>query len=96
MAKKKKETQIKACLRLEAKGKTVEEIAQQLGIKKQLVRSYLWRGHNPAEFKKMLEKYYAKRKAKKSAEVPTEEPTPTEETETPTEEAEAVSEEEPA
>lgn len=66
----KKETRIEACMRLEAEGKTVEQIAAELKIKERNVKAYLWRGHHPEEFKAMLEKYYQKRKARKAEKKP--------------------------
>jgi len=60
----KKESRVEACMRLESEGKTVEEIAAELGLSERNVKSYLWRGHHPEEFKAMLKRYYEKRKAK--------------------------------
>ena len=64
----KKETRQEAVMRLLGEGKTIDEISQILGIKKQLVRSYKWRAENPEKFKAMLKRYFEKRKAKKAAE----------------------------
>lgn len=64
----KKETRLEAVMRLLGDGKSIKEVAEELGIAERLVRSYKWRSENPEAFKKMLDKYYTKRKARLAAE----------------------------
>jgi len=63
----KKETKVQAVMKLLGEGKSIKEVAEALGISERIVRSYKWRGENPEAFKKMLDKYYAKRKARLAA-----------------------------
>jgi len=44
------------------------KIAETLKISARAARSYVWRAEHPKEFKAMLDKYYAKRKARLAAE----------------------------
>ena len=46
----------------------VLKIAKRLGVSSRTVRGYIWRAQNPEKFKAMLERYYAKRKARLAAE----------------------------
>ena len=46
----------------------VSKIAKTLGVSARTVRGYIWRAQNPEKFKAMLERYYAKRKARLAAE----------------------------
>ena len=64
----KKETRQEAVMRLLGEGKDIKQVAKELGIKVQLARSYKWRAENPEKYAAMLERYFAKRKAKKAAE----------------------------
>ena len=64
---KKKETRQEAVMRLLGEGKDIKQVAEELGIKVQLARSYKWRAENPEKFKAMLKRYFDKRKAKKAA-----------------------------
>ena len=46
----------------------VLKIAKTLGVSVRTVRGYIWRAQNPEKFKAMLDRYYAKRKARLAAE----------------------------
>ena len=61
---KKKMGKIARIHKLHEEGKSVKEIAEKTGTKEQLVRSYLWRASHPIEYKKLLSRYFAKKKAK--------------------------------
>lgn len=57
---------------LEAEGKLkpkeiYEKIAEALSISVRSARGYVWRAKNPEKFKAMLERYYAKKRAKAEA-----------------------------
>ena len=64
----KKETRQQAVMRLLGEGKAIKQVAEELGIKVQLARSYKWRAENPEKYKAMLKRYFDKRNAKKAAE----------------------------
>lgn len=66
--KKKKQSKILHALQLHNKGASVREIATKLDISPRLVRSYLWRGLHPAEYRALLKRYFTKRKQKKEIE----------------------------
>lgn len=63
----KKETRQEAVMRLLGEGKDIKQVAEEMGIKVQLARSYKWRAENPEKFKAMLKRYFEKRKTKKAA-----------------------------
>ena len=44
-----------------------ENIAEVLGISVRSARGYVWRAQNPEKFKAMLDRYYAKKRAKAEA-----------------------------
>jgi predicted transcriptional regulator len=67
MAKKKK-GKIAKVEKLHKEGKTVKEIAAEMGIAERIVRSYIWRAENPDKYHELLKRYYAKRKAKQETE----------------------------
>ena len=64
----KKETRQEAVMRLLSEGKDIKQVAEELGIKVQLARSYKWRSENPEKYKAMLKRYFDKRKARLAAE----------------------------
>ena len=64
----KKETRQQAVMRLLGEGKDIKQVAEEMGIKVQLARSYKWRAENPEKYKTMLKRYFEKRKARLAAE----------------------------
>lgn len=62
---KKKMGKIERVYNLREQGKSFEQIAKKLNISKRLAYSYWWRKANPEKYKALLERYYAKKRAKK-------------------------------
>ena len=63
--KKKKKGKIAEVFRLHNKGVSVKDIAEKMKLKESVVRAYIWRTKNPEKYKALLQRYYAKKKAKK-------------------------------
>jgi predicted transcriptional regulator len=66
--KRKKKGKVAEVYALHQKGVKVKEIAEKMKISERIVRSYIWRAKNPEKYKKLLERYYEK---KKKARLPT-------------------------
>jgi hypothetical protein len=45
----------------------VKDIAELMGISERSVWGYIWRAKNPEQYKKLLERYYSNKAAKKAA-----------------------------
>jgi DNA-binding NarL/FixJ family response regulator len=60
--KRKKKSKIAEVYTLHQKGVSIEEIAEKMKLSQQVVRSYIWRIRNPQKYKKLLERYYEKKK----------------------------------
>ena len=62
--KRKKKGKIAKAYRLHQKGLSVKEIAEKMKLKESLVRAYIWRMKNPEKYKKLVKRWYDKKKAK--------------------------------
>jgi len=65
--KRKKKSKIAEVYALHQKGVKVKEIAEKMKLSEQIVRSYIWRAKNPEKYKKLLERYFEKKKQKASS-----------------------------
>ena len=45
----------------------VKDIAELMGVSERSVGGYIWRAKNPEQYKKLLERYYSNKAAKKAA-----------------------------
>jgi predicted transcriptional regulator len=61
---KKKKGKVAQVYAMHQKGVSVKEIAEKMKLSQQIVRSYIWRAKNPQKYKKLLNRYFAKRKQK--------------------------------
>jgi len=62
--KRKKKGKIAEAHTLHQKGVGVKEIAQKMKLSERIVRNYIWRAKNPQKYKKLLARYYEKKKQK--------------------------------
>ena len=65
---RKKKGKIAEVFRLHQKGVSVKEIAEKMKLKESVVRAYIWRMKNPEKYKKLVKKWYDKKKAKEAKE----------------------------
>ena len=67
-SKKKKKGKIARVYRLHQQGVSVKEIAEKMKLKESVVRAYIWRMKNPEKYKKLVKRWYDKKKAKTESE----------------------------
>jgi transposase len=73
-AKRKKKGKIAQVYKLHQEGISVKEIAAKMKLSERIVRSYVWRTKNPEKYRKLLERYFAKKKEKEACAATEEKP----------------------
>ena len=66
--KREKKGKIAKVYGLHQKGLSVKEIAEKMKLKERVVRAYIWRMKNPKKYKRLVKKWYDKKRAKAESE----------------------------